>query len=173
MNRISHQTIRSTFSGLWLDDPARLRDPEYRSALLFLVGPDRNYIVRFNLSLMTEEDRREFSEEELKGMEETAGDIFVWDYTATPSAIIQHPRGMEEDVQVKVPWRIETDGALALKTGDNEEWEIFRPAVLEDLYGAGFSRKFVNEVLQEIKDKGWTYRLICAIPSSAAEAGAS
>ena len=71
MTNNQYQTMRSNFSGLWLDDPTRLRDHEYRSALLFVVGPDRDYVIRFNLSLFTEQDRRELSDEELAEMEET------------------------------------------------------------------------------------------------------
>lgn len=166
MTNSQYQRMQSNFSGLWLDDPTRLRDPEYRGALLFVVGPDQDYVIRFTLSLITEQDRREFSREEIAEMEETAGDILVSDYKASSNFITQHPHGMEEDVRIEVPWRRESDGSLALRDHDDERWEYFLPATFEDLYKAGFSRKFVAEVLSEIEEKGWHFQLVCGVPSS-------
>jgi hypothetical protein len=159
------QPSRNRFSGLWLHDASK-PDPDRKSALLFVVAPEANYGVRLNFPILNEKDRQGLTEEEVREEEYSSSDAWVWDYVVMSNSIVKHPRGMPDDVQIEIPWR-GLDGTLALKTGEGDEWEYFRPAVFEDLYAAGFSQRFVREVLGEINEKGWAYDLKCAVPVSA------
>lgn len=144
--------VLSFFSGLWLcPDAIPIKTWLMRSALMFLDGNRRHYILRFNYEISDGEIGMTYD--------------FVWDYEVNSELIRQHPVGYPDSMQIEIPWRAEKDGALLLELDGRVD--RFYPSTLEQMSKAGFDIDNVKEVIEEMSELGRNFREEALFPTFA------